>query len=558
MRSSKIVPVFSALTVVGAWDWPFFNNMVQATQVQLQVDVAPPPLRIAVIGAGAGGSSAAFWISKAKERQDMKVEVHIFDKNDYVGGRSIVVHPYNDPSLGTEELGGSVFVRANKNMFRATEEFGLNVTDLSREDDDMTVWDGDQVILTYSGGWWDNLKMLWRYGYASPTKAKELTLEMIESLLKTYTPTLPVWSTIESINENLGFAHQTAQTGLEYFTSQGVTEKFVTEMIGAATRVNYAQNVAAIHGLEAAVSMAANGASQVTGGNYQIFEGFIKHSGAKLYLNTTITGLEKTQTPSGKTAWVLSGDSKIPSVSYDHVIFAAPFASSGISLKGSSAKFTPNVDYVRLHVTLLSTTSRSARPERFGLAPGSHVGRMILTNANSNSNAQPQVQEESDDPYAAYEAPPFNPACSGPGNVCARKVAEKPDFRSISYHKTIERNGREEHIWKVFSMERKSDKWLEDVFGEGTLGWIHRKEWDSYPVLPPTKSFPPIKADTGLWYVNSMEPWISTMETETLSSRNVVDNLLQEVFGHGICPQGTSPDGWGTKIEDQKVYGWDC
>lgn len=48
------------------------------------------------------------------------------------------------------------------------------------------------------------------------------------------------------------------------------------------------------------------------------------------------------------------------------------------------------------------------------------------------------------------------------------------------------------------------------------------------------------------------------METETISSRNVVDNLLQEAFGHGICPQGTSPDGWGTKIEDKKIYGWDC
>lgn len=100
---------------------------------------------------------------------------------------------------------------------------------------------------------------------------------------------------------------------------------------------------------------------------------------------------------------------------------------------------------------------------------------MVLTNKNPNSNAQPQ-SEEIDDPYATYESPPFNPACSGPGNVCARKVAEKPDFNSISYHKTIERNGREEHIFKVFSMERKSDKWLEDVFGEGTLGWIYRKE----------------------------------------------------------------------------------
>lgn len=58
MRSSKMVPVFSVLTVVSAWEWPFFSNMVQAQQVQLQVDVAPQPLRIAVIGAGAAGSSA--------------------------------------------------------------------------------------------------------------------------------------------------------------------------------------------------------------------------------------------------------------------------------------------------------------------------------------------------------------------------------------------------------------------------------------------------------------------------------------------------------------------
>lgn len=58
MPTSKLLPLFSALTLVGAWDWSFFSTMVQATQVQLQVDVGPPPLRIAIIGAGAGGSSA--------------------------------------------------------------------------------------------------------------------------------------------------------------------------------------------------------------------------------------------------------------------------------------------------------------------------------------------------------------------------------------------------------------------------------------------------------------------------------------------------------------------
>jgi NADPH-dependent 2,4-dienoyl-CoA reductase/sulfur reductase-like enzyme len=51
-------------------------------------DDSPPPVpRIAVIGAGAGGSSAAFWISKAKSRFGLDVEVDVYDRNNYIGGR---------------------------------------------------------------------------------------------------------------------------------------------------------------------------------------------------------------------------------------------------------------------------------------------------------------------------------------------------------------------------------------------------------------------------------------------------------------------------------------
>jgi ribulose 1,5-bisphosphate synthetase/thiazole synthase len=48
---------------------------------------ARKPTRIAVIGAGAAGSSAAFWISKGKERNGLNIEVDIYDKNNYIGGR---------------------------------------------------------------------------------------------------------------------------------------------------------------------------------------------------------------------------------------------------------------------------------------------------------------------------------------------------------------------------------------------------------------------------------------------------------------------------------------
>jgi prenylcysteine oxidase/farnesylcysteine lyase len=48
----------------------------------------PPegPPRIAIIGAGAGGSSAAFWLSKAKERFGIDVEVDVYDRESYIGG----------------------------------------------------------------------------------------------------------------------------------------------------------------------------------------------------------------------------------------------------------------------------------------------------------------------------------------------------------------------------------------------------------------------------------------------------------------------------------------
>jgi prenylcysteine oxidase/farnesylcysteine lyase len=44
--------------------------------------------RIAIIGAGAGGSSAAFWISKAKERFGLDVQVDVYEAADYIGGRA--------------------------------------------------------------------------------------------------------------------------------------------------------------------------------------------------------------------------------------------------------------------------------------------------------------------------------------------------------------------------------------------------------------------------------------------------------------------------------------
>ena len=68
---------------------PFFSNTDQAPLIDINalLPSSTPPNRIAIIGAGAAGSSAAFWIAKAKERFGLDVGVDVYEKNDYIGGR---------------------------------------------------------------------------------------------------------------------------------------------------------------------------------------------------------------------------------------------------------------------------------------------------------------------------------------------------------------------------------------------------------------------------------------------------------------------------------------
>jgi len=85
------------------------------------------PPRIAIIGAGAAGASAAFYLAHfgALEKLGLQTEVTIFERSDYVGGRSTVVWPWNSDPYATPggsnleveepvELGASIFVEVSR------------------------------------------------------------------------------------------------------------------------------------------------------------------------------------------------------------------------------------------------------------------------------------------------------------------------------------------------------------------------------------------------------------------------------------------------------------
>lgn len=163
--------------------------------------------------------------------------------------------------------------------------------------------------------------------------------------------------------------------------------------------------------------------------------------------------------------WTLQSDRG--SVDYQAVVLAAPFHSTGIVAPNAISEQIPEQPYVHLHVTLVSTTSPTANPAYFGLPSDAIVPRMLLT---------------------TYQG--------------AREGRSKPEFNSLSYHGEV-REG--EWAVKIFSDHELSDEWLSDMF-LGQVGWVHRKVWDAYPKLPPTTTFPPVKLDKGLYYVNAFEP----------------------------------------------------
>ena len=95
---SRKLRVGAALCVFGSMKW--FSSVRADPLDTLQRHYLPPKaqtvcnkphdptaLRVAVIGAGAAGSSSAWWLHLASDRLGRPIEVEVFKRADYIGGR---------------------------------------------------------------------------------------------------------------------------------------------------------------------------------------------------------------------------------------------------------------------------------------------------------------------------------------------------------------------------------------------------------------------------------------------------------------------------------------
>jgi NAD(P)-binding Rossmann-like domain len=91
---------------------------------------------VLIIGAGAGGASTAYYLGKIAGNAGKEVDITIYERSNYVGGRSTTVNVLDDkrypvelgyPRTCKSDLGASIFVRENPILYNATLDFGLEL-----------------------------------------------------------------------------------------------------------------------------------------------------------------------------------------------------------------------------------------------------------------------------------------------------------------------------------------------------------------------------------------------------------------------------------------------
>ncbi|KAF4810737.1 Farnesylcysteine lyase [Colletotrichum siamense] len=520
MWGSKLSAVLSALSLTGTG--------VPATETEVEIVAFDSSVKqVAIIGAGAGGSAAAYYLQQYAEADGIEVNITVFEKTNHIGGRTLTVEAYDNP-LEQVELGASIFIEANQILYNASRRFGLPLKEPeSGSDGFLGIWDGEQFVYTQddsSWQWWNLAKLFWKYGLA-PYKAQKLVQSTVDTFLQLYeAPHFPFRSLTQRAFE-LDLLKATSVTGKEFLANNDIGELFSDHIIQAATRVNYASNLKYIHGLETMVSMAPEGAKQVIGGNWQIFDTMLQKTNATVNRNTTVTSMEVKTGPTSSKYFISAKDSHADAgaeadqypVAFDNVVIATPWQYSDISV--AEDLFQHKIDeipYVKLHVTLFASPFRLS-PEYFGMEPGSKAPDTVLTTLNPADEAK-----------------------------AGAEGAGKAGFYSISTLRTATNPEtlKDEFIYKIFSPKQVTAEFLSQLLGVKVpetivskdkteavdpISWYHPHVFHSYPIEYPRVTFQdPILRD-GLYYLSGMESFISCMETSALMGKNVA-KLIAEDF----------------------------
>ncbi|KAK2628844.1 hypothetical protein QTJ16_001947 [Diplocarpon rosae] len=473
-------------------------------------------VNIAIIGAGAAGSSAAYHLQKFADEDRLEIDVTVFERSSYVGGRVTTVDVHGDPREPVE-LGAGQFFPSNEILMSSSEELDLRTRGLEKLDKDVTgIWNGQKFVYTQnenSWRYWSLAKLLKKYG-RSPHKAATLARNVMSHFAMLYkSPAFPFLS-LSDISRVLDITPATFATAEDLLKDHKIKDSFATDFIQAATRVNSGMNLDSIHALQAMYSMIPEEPLQIEGGNWQLFDRMLSASNARVFVNKTVTTITRSEAPF--TEFIITSSYKNPANEeiletagpFDAVILATPMQYANIHIgPGLLLRPPEEIAYATLHVTLF-TSSKTMSPAFFGLGPKDKVPTTVLTTL-----------------------PP------GERIVDMKNSVGSPGFFGIAMIREVinPETSAKEYLYRIFTPKKVTTEFLSDLFATElpedltsvsassghAITWYHAKEWQAYPYATPRTDFYPAVIGNHFFYGSAIESMLSSMETSAFMGKNI-------------------------------------
>jgi prenylcysteine oxidase/farnesylcysteine lyase len=427
--------------------------------------------RIAIIGAGIGGSSAAHYLLRNKD-----IKVDIYEKSDRVGGRIQSVNIKGH----TINVGASFFIKDNKLIYDLVKELNIeiNSTQALKAQQTTAILRGYYPFFYVSNYSIINMvKFIWRYGLA-PLYTKKLISDNVKEFVKVYAM-LDNHTTFDNVADYLKTMKMTDLvlcTIEEYLVKNGIDQKYIDEVVNAFAAGIYNQDktIGAFAGF-ITLAGAGNEAFEITKGNDYLIQTLVnklkENPNFKLFLNTSVNNIKKQ-----------NGKYYIGETEYDRVIIGCPLEKTGIKFENITIKNPGPHSFKDTHVIVVEGEVNSAYFNQGKENVVDIPNSFYVTNKNLTENISDLIYR---------------------GN----------NITTIQGDNNIPERG--------FKILKEGYKVL------------YRKYWEfAYPKFEKVQleDLPSFILDKGLYYINAIETAGSCQELSMLAARNVV-NMIEKNLG---------------------------
>ncbi len=295
-------------------------------------------VNLAVIGAGIGGCSAAYFARKYLPYS----KVTVYEMENRIGGR---VFTFNGKEMKTE-IGAAFFNPINRIVCDLVREMDLKIKKLE-DPMDIAVWNGTQIIFK-SGQpmFYTMLKMFTKYKLSVP-KLLLILREANGKIRKWYEKEEPAefWE----LFENVGLDKWYKITFDQILVKMGIDRKFIDEIITPITRIIYSQNaeLGGFAGLSSLLGVYGESMYSLKEGNNVLPRKLLEASDSKVELGCKVKSVEKTSKGSFR---VLAGENT--SV-FDGVIVATPLEVADMTFEGVANQKGQTREYQKIYIRLM-------------------------------------------------------------------------------------------------------------------------------------------------------------------------------------------------------------